>query len=530
MRTKWKKIAGVLIVFFGMNGFATDAANDLLNEQGHENAISEYVGEMGKEFKLEESAEGELRHLDLEKSVDKLKDWESSPLNTEEMGPQVYFRELKVEDNEVVRFFIQYYATLGRVYLQRALKRMELYWPVVREYAEELGLPLEVAVLGILESGYDARAMSHKGAGGVWQIMPATAGHYKLKINARLDERKDIVKSTRAALLFLKELANQFNGDWDLVLAAYNGGPNYLKKMLAQHKKKTFWEVSEVPGFKSETLEFVPRFHALLHIMKNPGEYLFKIPELEQADAFDMIRFSEDISFDLLSKYAGIPMEIMEELNPHLKGNEAIARVNFYLPNQFGNLVLKKIRRYYAKLRLEKYRRKMLRIVRYRVRKNDTLLRISKRFNVPRLRIKRYNRLKSSHYLKIGQILKIPVYRNVRSRGKVTKKYRRTVGLKGAYRVKTGDTLSGIASRHGTTVARLKRANRLKGSMVRAGQRLIIPPSAKYQPYRVAKGDTLTGLSRMFGVSVRAIMRANKLRSRHELAAGKTLLIPDQGS
>ncbi|PKL11781.1 MAG: hypothetical protein CVV50_05230, partial [Spirochaetae bacterium HGW-Spirochaetae-6] len=394
----------------------------------------------------------------------------------------------------------------------------------------ELGLPLEVAVLGVLESGYDARAMSHKGAGGVWQIMPGTAGHYKLRITDKLDERKDLVKSTRAALLFLRELSKQFNGDWDLVLAAYNGGPNYLRKMLDQHKKKTFWEVSQVPGFKSETLEFVPRFHALLHIMKNPGEYLFKIPEMEQAEVFDVVRFSENISFDLLSKYAGIPLEMMEELNPHLKENEALAQVNFYLPKKFGNLVLKKIRKYYAKLRLEKYRKKTLRVVRYRVRKNDTLLGISKKFNVPRGRIKRYNRLRSAHYLRIGQILKIPIYRSVKSRGRVAKKYRRALSRKGAYRVKTGDTLSRIALRHGTTVARLKKVNRLKSSFVKAGVLLTIPSTAKFQPYRVARGDTLTGLARMFGVSVRAIMRANKLRSRHELAAGKTLLIPDQGS
>lgn len=100
------------------------------------------------------------------------------------------------------------------------------------------------------------------------------------KINGIVDERMDVEKSTRAALLFLKSLAETFNNNWDLVIASYNGGGGYISSQIRSQKESNFWKICQISGFKNETLEFVPRFYAVLHILKNPEKYNLQAPNL----------------------------------------------------------------------------------------------------------------------------------------------------------------------------------------------------------------------------------------------------------
>jgi membrane-bound lytic murein transglycosylase D len=463
---------------------------------------------------------------------------------------------------------------------------MQEYFPIVKKYAEEIGLPLEVAVFGIIESGYVADALSHKGARGIWQLMPLTAKIYDLRMNSYIDERMDVEKSTRAAFLYIKSLSEMFNKNWALILASYNGGGGYISNQIRKHKESDFWKLCQITGFKSETLEFVPRFYAVLHILKNPSAYQLEFPKFNSKIRFDRIKVPRNLKFSLLSKYTSIPEHILEELNPHLKKSIALKNSHLFVPSNMGKMVKSKIKAYWKQKRYvankKQARRSRYKIVRYRIKTQDTLSEIARRYGTSTSKILRYNRgrIKSASRIYKGMVIRVPVkkgYQVKKRRNrtivytvkngdtlyKIARQYqvsvetlkqanslRNHVIYKGqtiriplsrtgysrathrkkkswtVYRVKSGDTLSGIARKYRVSVREIKKKNGLSGNMIRKGQEIRIPQEVIV--YKVRKGDTLSELAQKFQISIRKIVSMNDLSSRQMLAAGRTLLIPGE--
>ncbi|NNE63046.1 MAG: transglycosylase SLT domain-containing protein, partial [Gammaproteobacteria bacterium] len=159
-------------------------------------------------------------------------------------------------------------------YLQRVMERARPVLPFILDEIEKRQLPTEMALLPIVESAYQTFAYSHGRASGMWQIIPSTGRFLGLKQNWWYDGRRDIIESTKAALNYLESLGNQFDGDWELALAAYNAGPGKIRSAIRYNKKRKrptdFWHLTRI---RQETKAYVPKLLALKTLFANPEVY-----------------------------------------------------------------------------------------------------------------------------------------------------------------------------------------------------------------------------------------------------------------
>ncbi|HCL56595.1 MAG TPA: hypothetical protein DHW82_06255 [Spirochaetia bacterium] len=402
-----------------------------------------------------------------------------------------HFNQVQIANNELVQFFIEYYSTVGKEFLVRSIKRMENYYPIVKKYLQDNDMPLEMSVLGIIESGYMVRAVSQKGAVGIWQLMPETAAIYGIKMNTLIDERIDVEKSTKAAVLFMKSLAETFNKNWDLVIAAYNGGGTYINSLIRKYKESDFWKLCKINGFKSETLEFVPRFYAVLYILKNASKYGIDISFMDSKPVFESVVFYDNIDFQFISKYTSLPMDVLNELNPHLKKNQTVSNSNLYIPYKSGEMVKSKVNA----------------VLSYKEN-------VKKRLLAKKKTAKNYKIVKKLDYKK--------------------------------YKIQKGDTLYKIAKFYGISVTQLRKINGLKNNVVKVGQVLIVPVNTSISKaespknkkslkkesfvYKIKKGDTLYSLAEKFDINIKVLAKYNNISSKKLLVTGQKLMIPKDES
>ncbi len=197
---------------------------------------------------------------------------------------------------------------------QKILGRTFMYAPYVEKCILENGLPLDLQALYIIESGLNPRAISHAGAGGLWQLMPETAKSYGVTISSNVDERFDPYKSTQAAMNLLKALHKKYN-DWALALAAYNAGPARVDWAIKHGKSTDFWKIRRF--MMKETQNYVPAFLAASYVMQNYPWHNIKpkLPELDlQISAVTKVK--EYISFSTISQIIDVPVTTIQELNP----------------------------------------------------------------------------------------------------------------------------------------------------------------------------------------------------------------------
>lgn len=157
----------------------------------------------------------------------------------------------------IVDDFVKFYSGPARGFYARAVQRFEQYHPMIREIFAREGVPMELAWIGLVESGYNPVARSRRAAVGIWQLIPATASRYGLAVGPRTDRRTDPVMSTLAAARFLRHLYNAF-GDWNLVLAAYNSGEERVSEAIARGGTTDFWELARRQLLPRETRDYVP--------------------------------------------------------------------------------------------------------------------------------------------------------------------------------------------------------------------------------------------------------------------------------
>jgi membrane-bound lytic murein transglycosylase D len=209
--------------------------------------------------------------------------------------------------------------------LEIALKRSSLYLPYILPVLRSYDLPEELAILPLIESKFNPFALSRSGAGGIWQLMPATARRYGLKVNRYVDERFDLIKSTRAAARYLKDLYKRFK-NWELVLAAYNCGEGCV---LRKTGGKDFW--SRKHRLPEQTRRFVPRFFAALLIARDPQKYGLKVKPLSIRIRKEKVAKATTVGKIL--RETSLEESTFRDLNPHIRGSTVPAGTYVYLPS-----------------------------------------------------------------------------------------------------------------------------------------------------------------------------------------------------
>lgn len=368
--------------------------------------------------------------------------------------------DIPVVLNSKVQRFINYFQTTGRDFFSNWLSRSGRYIPMMKRILEEKGLPADLVYLAMIESGFNVRAKSNKGAVGPWQFIKSTALRYGLRVDSWVDERMDPEKSTVAAANYLSDLYNMFQS-WELAAAGYNAGEERVLEAIERYKVADFWEISEY-ALPRETRDYVPKLMAALIIAKNPEKYGFYGIDYQEPRSFERVKVPPQKSLKDIARVIGLNYSVLRDLNPSLMrgATPPYGDYEIKVPVGYAGIVAS---RYIELSKLPKFT--IARgTIKYRVKPGDSLSEIASRYRVSVSSIKRANGLRSS-LIREGQVLKIPAGTSGGTTAKAI-----------SYRVRKGDTLWDIASRYDVSVSDIKRWNRLKSSKLIAGDELTIYP------------------------------------------------------
>ncbi len=222
---------------------------------------------------------------------------------------------IPMELNDEVKKFITYFSTRHKAHFQRYLKRAEFYFPMVERIIAEEGMPPEIINLSIIESGVNPHAHSRANALGMWQFIKPTGKLYDLEGNQWFDERRNLEKSTRASMRFLKSLYETY-GDWYLALSAYNAGIGKVNRAIKQARSKDFWKVRKY--FRRETKGYAPRFVAATIIAMNPERFGFEPLRYKEPIPVAKFPVPQAVALETIAYYSRISIDTLRLLNPEL--------------------------------------------------------------------------------------------------------------------------------------------------------------------------------------------------------------------
>jgi membrane-bound lytic murein transglycosylase D len=378
--------------------------------------------------------------------------------------------------NEKVQYFITYFQTKGRSTYASWLARSARYLPMMQEILRKEGLPDELVYVAMIESGFQLHARSVASAVGPWQFMSATGRRYSLKIDQWIDERRDPVKSTVAAAMYLKDLYGMFNNDWYLAAAGYNAGENKIFRAIDKYETSDFWELSKGSYLKRETKEYVPKLLAAAIIAKDPAQYGFteiaSVPVVE----YDTVVVKGRTDLELVARLTGTSYQSIKELNPALR--------HWCTPPNYPDYELKIPKNSRARFEQElaaipdeqRFSEKEL-YRSYTAGRRDTLKRLARRFGVSVAALAELNGLGKKDRI-AGRTVIIPAKQTVNfaregRREPVEPPVR-------YYTVQKGDTLYALARRFKVSTKLLSAWNNLKETvLIKPGKRLIVARSAK---------------------------------------------------
>ena len=409
-------------------------------------------------------------------------------------------------------------------YFVQAYERSGKYRPYMVKALKEAGLPEELSWLPLIESNFKVKALSKARALGLWQFIPSTGYKFGLKRTRYIDERIDFIKSTDAAVAYLKVLHNIF-GDWATVLAAYNCGEGRVLKVIRTQNVNyldNFWDLYQ--RLPLETARYVPRFFATLHIVKNAEKYGLDQAIVDEPLVYDEVEINRQVHLKNVSKAIGTDLNELQALNPELRYS--------ILPPEPYTLRVPKGHADTLLATLETVPTTTLpqrAYVWHRVRTGETLGTISRRYRTSVGRIMRANNLRSSHFIRAGKRLKIPVRGTVVAASPPPP----NTNFSGVHRVTKGDSLWIIAKRYRTTVKKIVALNNLPSSNLHIGQRLQIPgykpeplPDAnQLTTYYVKRGDSPFTISQKHNMPLERFLRINRLTSRSKIFPGQKLYI-----
>lgn len=367
--------------------------------------------------------------------------------------------------------------------------------PYIHYIVEELdkrGMPLELALLPMIESAYNPLANSSQRAAGLWQFMPATGRQYKLAQTHWYDGRRDVASSTRAALDYLTYLNNMFDGDWLLSLAAYNAGEGTVMRAIRRNRNKglptDYWSL-QLPR---ETQAYVPKLLAVSRMIEKPELYELQLPEIANEPFFTMVELEHELELKKLAQLGQLNQDLLQQLNPAYNHGITIGgKGQLLLPVSHAEQVRQQLSRQGKQLQYQ--------WPTYKVQSGDNLSVIARRKGVSIAMLRDLNNLSSSN-LRIGQVLRIPP----RTASAIARPTTRINHI-----VQSGDNLSTLAMRYQVSVSQIRQWNRLRGDMLRVGQTLRINSPVTY--YTVRSGDSLYSIAARHNVSIEQIKDWNTL-------------------
>lgn len=381
-------------------------------------------------------------------------------------------------------------------------QRAEPYLSHILDEIEAKDMPGELALLPVVESAFVPDAYSKADASGLWQFIPSTGREYGLQQNDWYDGRRDIYASTKAATTYLKELSENFDGDWLLALASYNCGKGRVRKSIERNEYRNlptdYWSL-DLPD---ETQDYVPRLLAIAKLFANADEYNIHLQHIPNRPYFEVIDIKAPLDLHKAAKMANTPLHTFMKLNPGFNRSSTAP----HGPHR----LLVPVEQAQA------------------FKKNLAMLPFSERVTERQYEDEPVAKIRTPEKREEKQI---QLVRDDSAKLHLT-----------SYKVKAGESLSAIASKNNTTVKSLRDTNHLASNTVRSGVRLKIPGTAKpnavttlasvaktkpasSQVYAIKKGDTFYNISQRFSVTPKDIANWNNITLKTALIPGRKLTI-----
>jgi len=540
------KVLSKCLIFSFFSFFLTSCANDsnysflpdFSNEEtGDYNDVDDEIVKL-ENIEAETCLEEELIALSQTGAWDE----ELLPPSTEQDDSVVF--DFPVVINKQVEMYLNRFQNKQRRQFSRWLSRSTIYLPMMEKELDKAGLPKDLVYLAMIESGYNQLACSRAKAVGLWQFMKPTGRQYHLKINKYVDERRDAIKSTKAAVTYLSNLYKEF-GDWHLAVAAYNGGPGKVRSGLRKHKVDNFWSLASKRHLRLETKHYVPKLIAALLIAKEPEKYGFTNVVYQKPLQYDSLVVGPGMSLDAIALISDSSTKQIKRLNLELKlGKTPLnqARYKINIPKAKLEIAKKNLTRLHSIVSTG-YKT-------HKIRKGDTLTKISRRYGINKTTLLKVNKLQNGK-LAYGRNLRIPystityqllpegssgamdaykdslVLHRIKKGDtilKIAKRYKVPPkmivawnGLKNAHSIRAGQQLALYIDRGNNTLAKKDVASNNSVSQISAKiykkKRQVSDTSSPYHWYNVKNGDSLWTISRKFRSSTADIKKWNNLKS-----------------
>lgn len=405
---------------------------------------------------------------------------------------------LSRKNTKRMQFWVEYFTKHQRERFQRFINNGEEYRHHIEKIFAEQGVPKELYFVGLIESGYYLGARSHAAAVGPWQFIKGTAKRYGLKITNEVDERQDLFKATRAAAMYFKDMHNVFSS-WELALAGYNAGEYGIIRRIMKFGTRDFYRLSRNKQLPSETINYVPKVLAAMHVVNNAEKYGFVIPKKKHHlfDHTELRVMERRTPLKTVARRLGVGADLLKRLNPELRINS--------VPRFAGT--------YYLRVPQMKYQETFVSKVLPGDVAPETVafapVRPEKRSEINR---------------RTAAVLQL----RSRLNGKTKLISRATPKIKATnrpivYKVKRGDNLTDLARVFNVKLARLKKANKLRRGSIMVGQKIVLPDSQR-GIYVVKKGDRLHQLARELNQPVKILVKLNAL-NRSKIYPGQKLIV-----
>lgn len=443
-------------------------------------------------------------------------------------------------NHSIVKSKLAFYAG-KQEFLDRVAERATPYLYYIVEELEKRNMPLDLALLPIVESAYQPFARSPQHASGIWQFIPSTGRHYGLKQNWWYDGRRDIVAATDAALNYLQKLNQDFEGDWLLTLAAYNAGEGNVSRAVEQSHRHgrtgDFWSLK----LKNETLGYVPSLLAIAEIVANPSRYNVKLTSIPNEPYFEIVDTEGQIDLSTVSQLTGMNMDEIYTLNPGINNwaTDPDGPHHLLIPVDKADAFRTKLAALPEGERVKWQK--------YEIRSGDTLGRIAYLYRCDVNTLRQINHLRGN-LIRVGHTLLIPTSKKPLSEYSLSQDVRSFGNLKRSpdgqrlsYKIKSGDTLWDLSLSYGVSIEQLCAWNGLnKKSILRPGQTLTVYSNEKPEfvqtvahtvstekqghiTYTVKQGDSLWLIARHHGVTVEQLQKWNSLNKHTSLQPGQQL-------
>jgi membrane-bound lytic murein transglycosylase D len=463
-----------------------------------------------------------------------------------------YARNFLAQKNtKRMQFWVDYFTNKNRDRFQRFINNGEEYREIIENVFAQHGLPKELYFVGLIESGYYLGARSHASAVGPWQFIRGTGSRYGLKINSEIDERQDLFKSTTAAAMYFKDMHNVLSS-WELALAGYNAGENGIIRRIMKHGTRDFYQLSHNKQLPSETINYVPKVLAAMHVINNAEKYGFVIPKKKHR-LFDMTELrtvKKNVPLAAIAKKLHIEVALLKKLNPELRRNVTprhIAGYKLRIPKSQYSYKLPEtteVKTEIAALSKPESKKELIRRTAFiektidkdfetkaeikpqfhKVRRGDTLFSIARTYHTTPKNLAQLNDLKSwKTKVKLGQRIRLSeeneqkvATRTVVPKIKITNKPI-------VYKIRRGDNLTDLAKLFDIKLSKIKKVNNLKRGNVLIGQKIVLPDTKK-GIYTVKKGDHLTKVARDLNQPIETLVKLNSLK-RGAIYPGQKIIV-----